>query len=389
MKYTAKSNNNGLYTISALPIGTYKVRAEAQSFQAYETNPIRLESGQIARLDIPLQLGVSESVEVMGVSPILQTQDAVVGEVISEGTIQNLPLNGRNFSQLSLLLPGVVTWNPDSFTDPKSIGSGADGERPARAGEQLHARRRRHERGRSTTGALSAQHRRPGRSPGRHQQLLGRVRQRGRRGDRQHHQVGDERVPRDGLRVLARQQPGRQLLGQQPRRRRRRSSCPRTSSAARSAARSSRTSCSSSATTRGSSGTGRASAVTSVAPEAWRRGDFSGVGRHHRRSRHRPAVPREPDPAEPVQPDRAGDPLRPEPLSASQPGRGPRTTTFTRSSDKLRTHQGDFKLDYNASDKDRLFARVSYQHYTSEPDRAPLPSQLAGTNDRALLRSWP
>ncbi len=58
VKYTAKSNNNGLYTISALPIGTYKVRAEAQSFQAYETNPIRLESGQIARLDIPLQLGV-------------------------------------------------------------------------------------------------------------------------------------------------------------------------------------------------------------------------------------------------------------------------------------------------------------------------------------------
>ena len=48
-------------------------------------------------------------------------QPAVVGEVISEGTIQNLPLNGRNFSQLSLLLPGVITWNPDSFTDPSAV----------------------------------------------------------------------------------------------------------------------------------------------------------------------------------------------------------------------------------------------------------------------------
>src|SRR5512134_1310433 len=122
--HSAKSNNDGIYTISALPIGTYKVRAAAQGFQAYETNPIRLESGQNARLDIPMQLGVTESVEVTGVSPILQTQDAVVGEVISEGTIKNLPLNGRNFSQLSLLLPGVVSTDPGSFTEPKNFGSG-------------------------------------------------------------------------------------------------------------------------------------------------------------------------------------------------------------------------------------------------------------------------
>ena len=124
VKHTARSNNDGIYTITALPIGTYKIRAEAQGFQAFETNVIRLESGQNARVDILMQLGVSESVEVVGVTPILQTQDAVVGEVISEGTIQGLPLNGRNFSQLSLLLPGVITWNPDSFTEPKNFGSG-------------------------------------------------------------------------------------------------------------------------------------------------------------------------------------------------------------------------------------------------------------------------
>jgi len=124
VQYKARSNNDGIYTITALPIGSYKIRAEGQGFQAFETNAIKLETGQNARVDIQMQLGVAESVEVVGVTPILQTQDAVVGEVISEGTIQGLPLNGRNFSQLSLLLPGVITWNPDSFTEPKNFGSG-------------------------------------------------------------------------------------------------------------------------------------------------------------------------------------------------------------------------------------------------------------------------
>jgi hypothetical protein len=63
-------------------------------------------------------------VEVTAFSPILQTQDAVVGEVISGTTIERMPLNGRNFSQLALLLPGVLTTEPDSFTQPKNVGAG-------------------------------------------------------------------------------------------------------------------------------------------------------------------------------------------------------------------------------------------------------------------------
>src|SRR5687768_11198782 len=46
--YRARSNDRGLYTISALPIGPYRVRAQAASFQVFETNPIQLESGQQA-----------------------------------------------------------------------------------------------------------------------------------------------------------------------------------------------------------------------------------------------------------------------------------------------------------------------------------------------------
>src|SRR3990170_1098774 len=124
VKYTAKSNDQGLYTISALPLGTYVVRAQAPQFRPFQTNAIRLESGQTARVDITLTVGATETVEVTDVAPILQTQDAVVGEVISGTTIERMPLNGRNFSQLSLLLPGVITTEPDSFTQPKNFGAG-------------------------------------------------------------------------------------------------------------------------------------------------------------------------------------------------------------------------------------------------------------------------
>jgi hypothetical protein len=122
--YPTRSNDVGLYTISALPIGTYKIRAQMQGFQVTETNPITLETGQNARVNLTMQVGFEQSVEVAGVTPILQTQDAVVGEVVSETTIQGMPLNGRNFSQLSLLLPGVATTEPGSFTQPKNFGSG-------------------------------------------------------------------------------------------------------------------------------------------------------------------------------------------------------------------------------------------------------------------------
>src|SRR6267378_4402222 len=104
--YPARSNGQGLYTISALPIGPYRIRAQAQGFQINETNTITLESGQNARVDITMQPGFLQTVEVTGITPILQTQNAVVGQVVSETTIRGMPLNGRNFSQLALLMPG-------------------------------------------------------------------------------------------------------------------------------------------------------------------------------------------------------------------------------------------------------------------------------------------
>jgi outer membrane receptor protein involved in Fe transport len=125
VEYPAKSNDAGVYTITGLPSGSYVVKSEAQGFKSIATNPVTLETGQVARVNIKLEVGgVSEEIQVVGVNPILQTENATVGEVISGSTVTALPLNGRNFAQLALLTPGVQTHAPTSFTQVKTGSSG-------------------------------------------------------------------------------------------------------------------------------------------------------------------------------------------------------------------------------------------------------------------------
>jgi len=119
IEYTAQSNDSGLYTIPFLPIGGYVVTVEASGFKKLVTNPIKLEVNQTARVDLKLELGeVTQTIDVTGVAPILQTENTTVGTVISGNTTVNLPLNGRSFQQLTLLVPGAITPNPTSFTTP-------------------------------------------------------------------------------------------------------------------------------------------------------------------------------------------------------------------------------------------------------------------------------
>jgi hypothetical protein len=123
--YTAVSNSAGNYTITAVPVGTYVVKAELTGFKTATTKPFEMEAKQIARLDLKLAVGALEDkVEVTAEAPVLQTESATVGEVISGNTLQSLPLNGRNTGQLSLLLPGTVTVNPRSFTEVRNFGGG-------------------------------------------------------------------------------------------------------------------------------------------------------------------------------------------------------------------------------------------------------------------------
>lgn len=121
VEHTVITNDAGNYTITPVTVGTYVVKAVLSGFRTMTTAPIALEARQVARLDFKMGVGLTETVQVYETTPILQTETTTVGEVISGNTVQSLPLNGRNTGQLTLLLPGTVTYNPRGFTNIGSI----------------------------------------------------------------------------------------------------------------------------------------------------------------------------------------------------------------------------------------------------------------------------
>src|SRR5262249_47326274 len=120
LEYPAQTSDSGVYTIPFLPVGAYMLTVEASGFKKLVSNEITLEVNQTARIDLQLQVGgVNEIVNVTDVAPILQTENVTVGNVISANTTVGLPLNGRSFQQLTLLVPGAITPNPTGFTTPQ------------------------------------------------------------------------------------------------------------------------------------------------------------------------------------------------------------------------------------------------------------------------------
>jgi hypothetical protein len=125
LEYTAKTSDSGVYTIPFLPVGNYVITVEASGFKKLTSNPVELEVNQTARINLEMQVGaVSETVQVTGVAPVLQTENVTVGNVITGNTTTALPLNGRNFQQLTLLVPGTINPNPGGFN---TVGQGAQG----------------------------------------------------------------------------------------------------------------------------------------------------------------------------------------------------------------------------------------------------------------------
>ena len=110
VKTSAKTNASGVYTIRFLPIGTYKVTIEANGFVTESVQEFSLEIDQTAKIDGHLTIGTSSTVVVQAdFHPILDTSDATLGNTLSTNEIQNIPLNGRNFSALTLFQPGPST----------------------------------------------------------------------------------------------------------------------------------------------------------------------------------------------------------------------------------------------------------------------------------------
>ncbi len=103
----ATSGGTGDFTINGLPIGNYHAKVEMTGFSSQEQN-LKLNVGQVQTLKFALTVGAeSMTVNVTDAAPAVELASSETGEVITGRELQDLPLNGRNFTQLALLQPGV------------------------------------------------------------------------------------------------------------------------------------------------------------------------------------------------------------------------------------------------------------------------------------------
>ncbi len=120
------TNGDGFYNFPRLPVGRYEVRVENAGFQAAVQSDITLQLNQNAKLDFQLSVGnVNQTVEVTAAAPLLQTQSTQLGTVIDARTIASSALPTRNYVQLTLLAPGAVHPNPQNFGTGQTTGVGA------------------------------------------------------------------------------------------------------------------------------------------------------------------------------------------------------------------------------------------------------------------------
>ena len=119
--WATKTNSEGFYTLAQLPIGRYEVSVEAAGFKTAVHQAFSLDLNQTAKIDVALTIGqTTTTIEVSGGAPLLQTETTEVGTVMESAAITALPLETRNYNQLTLLMPGAVTTSPGAFNSGQS-----------------------------------------------------------------------------------------------------------------------------------------------------------------------------------------------------------------------------------------------------------------------------
>jgi len=121
-RYSATSDAEGRFSIDLLPPGDYTARAFVDAMSPQITPPLHVEVGAAAEIEFHLTIaGPQESVTVSGAPQLVDTKPSGVSTIIDERAIADLPLNGRRFSDLMLLSPGVTQ-------DPRSLTSATNGD---------------------------------------------------------------------------------------------------------------------------------------------------------------------------------------------------------------------------------------------------------------------
>src|ERR1043165_1644990 len=123
---TAQTDNDGNYQLAALPVGVYTVEVKVQNFKTQVADQVTLEVAKIVVQNFQLDVGaISEQVLVSSDVPVIETATTSVGTVINQRRVQEIPLNGRHFVDLGLLIPGSVTPPQNGFLTAPIRGQGS------------------------------------------------------------------------------------------------------------------------------------------------------------------------------------------------------------------------------------------------------------------------
>lgn len=121
---TTASNNQGQYTVPFVLPGPYKLTVEVAGFKKYERSPIELKTNDSVRIDVTLDVGqVSERVEVKAAVPLLETASADRGQVVSNKSLSELPIQSRNPYTLMNLSTGVQYTGSRLYFRPFDVGA--------------------------------------------------------------------------------------------------------------------------------------------------------------------------------------------------------------------------------------------------------------------------
>src|SRR5450755_3495765 len=122
--YNAVTNSDGIYTIPSLPIGAYRLESTVAGFQTYVQSGIVLRVNDHAQIDLGMKVGtVSERVEVTANASMVQTQQNTISQVVDQQRIVELPLNGRDATQLITISGAAVNHSDGTNTGSKSFFS--------------------------------------------------------------------------------------------------------------------------------------------------------------------------------------------------------------------------------------------------------------------------
>jgi hypothetical protein len=135
LQRVATSNSVGTYLLLELPVGHYRLEVEANGFKKYVQEGISLDVNEAATVPVHLAIGnPTQQVEVTADAPVIESSSTNLGQTVGEREILDLPLNGRNFTQLGLLQTGVVPLTPGLLEAGGALREGqsyaVNGQRP-------------------------------------------------------------------------------------------------------------------------------------------------------------------------------------------------------------------------------------------------------------------